>query len=68
MIFNDLILKWQHRGRRLIWDVPKDKSMIKATEAMKHDAMIYANCIRELMEVLRSALPEPSTIRGEYQK
>lgn len=47
-----LIAKWHHRARRLFWDAHKDKSMITATRAMEHDAIIYVNCARELKEAL----------------
>ena len=43
--------KWEHHAKRLIWDAPNDKSMITATQAMEHGAIIYINCIRELGEV-----------------
>ena len=55
-----LINEWRHHARRLIWDAPKDKSMITATQAMEHDAIIYINCIRELSEALGiTTTPEP---------
>ena len=57
-LFDELIHKWEHHGRRLMWDAPKDKSMISATRAMEHDAIIYVNCIRELKEVLKSLQPK----------
>ena len=47
-----LIGEWEHHARRLMWDAPKDQSMITATRAMEHDAIIYINCIRELNEAL----------------
>jgi hypothetical protein len=49
---DNLIAAWQHHARRLMWDAPTDKSVITATQAMEHDAIIYIDCIRELREAM----------------
>ena len=49
----DLLAVWRHRARHLMWDAPKDKSMVTAKDAMIHEAIIYSNCMAELADALR---------------
>ena len=47
-----LVESWRHHARRLFWDAPIDKSTISATEAMKHSAVLFLNCVDDLLKAI----------------
>lgn len=47
-----LVKEWRHRARRLFWDAPHDDSTITATRAMRQAAVLYTNCVDELIQAL----------------
>jgi len=60
-----LLHSWEHSARRLFWDAQKDKSTVPATRAMEHDAIIYANCARELRQIIGRISPSPSLLNTQ---
>lgn len=55
-----ILLSWEQRARRLFWDAPKDESIITATQAMEHDAIVFANHAEEISQLIGRVSPQPS--------